>query len=125
MNRYLLSLISLATLGLQAAEFSHKVEIIPAEINEAGQKTYEVNFLIEKKADENSAAEVVATPKLICLEGVLATANIGSDDDADYLAVTALIPVDTTENKAKITVLVKQANQVVLSSEKDDVKISN
>ena len=125
MNRYLLSLISLATLGLQAAEFSHQVEIVPTELTEAGQKTYQVNFLIEKKADENSTAEVIATPKLVCVEGVLAKANIGSEDDADYLAVTALVPVDTTENKAKVTVFVKEANQVVLSSEKDDVKISN
>ncbi|HUD00824.1 MAG TPA: hypothetical protein VMR37_00690 [Rhabdochlamydiaceae bacterium] len=118
MNRYLFSIICLATFGLQAADFSHKITIT-SKTSESGQVEYLAKILVEKKLDEQSALFTIASPELVCVEGETSKLEIVSEDKADELIVTVLVSKENDKSKAKATVHLKDANKVVISSEEE------
>jgi len=122
MKKYILSAICLATCGLGAAEYQHKISIKPVT-SETGEKTYLAQIQIEK-SDDNAIASVVSAPEIVCTEGALSKVENGSAEEADHLLVTVLVFKDNEEMKAKTTIHLKEANKEVLAVEQD-VAINN
>jgi hypothetical protein len=119
MKKYIFSAICLATFGLGAAEFQHKISIKPVT-NETGEQTYLAQVQIEK-IDDNAVASVVAKPEIVCVEGKLGKIETGSAEEPDHLLVTVLVFKDNEEMKAKTTINLKEENKEVFAVEQDVV----
>jgi hypothetical protein len=119
MKKYILSAICLATFGLGAAEFQHKISIKPVT-SETGEQTYLAQVQIEK-TDDNAVATVVAKPEIVCVEGTWGKVEQGSAEEADHLLVTVLVFKDNEELKAKAKINLKEENKEVLAVEQDVV----
>jgi hypothetical protein len=121
MKKWLISIFCLISLGLQAAQYRHKISITPLAANEEGKKTYQAKIELTKQLDENSEPLAMDVPKLVCIEGQLTEATNTLADKSD-LTVKIFIPEN--ENEAKALLLLQEDNTVVLSSE-EAVKIGN
>lgn len=119
MKKYIFSAICLATFGLGAAEFQHKISIKPVT-SESGEQTYLTQVQIEK-TDDNAATSIVAKPEIVSVEGKLGKAEIGLAEEADHLLVTVLVFKDNEEMKAKATINLKEDNKEVFAVEQDVV----
>lgn len=121
MKKCFISLFCFISLGLQAAQYQHKISITPLPANEEGKKTYLAKVKLTKQLDENSEPFVIDVPKLVCIEGQLTEATNALADKSD-LIVKIFIPEN--ENEAKALIVLQEDNAVVLSSE-ETVKIGN
>ena len=118
MNKYLLTLTCLATFGLNAAHFSHKISINP-KTTETGSTVYLAKIQIDKKTDENSEAVTIATPELICIEGQAVESIIGTE--TDFCGVKILVGQVEGQLKAKTAIVVKEGNVDVFVSDEETV----
>lgn len=118
MKKYIFSAICLATFGLGAAEFQHKISIKPVT-SETGEQTFLAQVQIEKTDD--NAVSIVAMPEVVCVEGKLGKVENGSTEEANHLLVTVLVFKDNEEMKAKTTINLKEDNKEVLAVEQDVV----
>lgn len=122
MKKCLISIFCLMSLGLQAAQYRHKISITPLSVNEEGKKTYQANVKLTKQLDENSDPFVIDVPQVVCIEGQLAEATTTLADKSD-LIVKIFVPEN--HNEAKASIFLQEDNKVVLSSEDEVVKIGN
>ncbi len=119
MKKYLLSALCFASLG--ASPFEHKITVTPTQnVSESGKKEYLAKVEVTKTSEDGTPM-VVASPRLVCVEGTKAQVKIKSVDDVDVLIISVLVPENNpTEAKASIYLTDEQA--VVLAVE-ETVKI--
>jgi hypothetical protein len=122
MKKYLISLFCLLSLGLQAAQYRHKISITPLPANEEGEKTFLAKVKLTKQLDENSEPFVIDVPKLVCIEGQLAEATNTLADKSD-LVLKIFIPEN--QNEATASIFLQEDNKIVLTSQDEIVKIGN
>lgn len=112
-------LFSLAFVGLEAAQFQSCASVTSLE----EPNTFLVALKIEKLTEGSTTPEVVATPQIVCIPGVPAHLTIGTEEEADFLSVQALIAKEIGQG-AHVSVLLKENHQVVLSTN-DTIKLNS
>lgn len=103
-------MLSLACVSLEASHFQSSMTVTPT------QNDHE--FLVEmqiEKVSEESAPELIASPKIICLQGKPAEFKIESEDQNDLLSIHVMIPENMSESSIQTSVLMKEKGQIVLS----------
>lgn len=98
-------------LSLEAAHFQSDMTVKPTD----HENEYLVEMKIQKFHDGSAIPELVASPKLLCIQGEAAQMRMGSEDEADLLAIDILIPKNDSQEGTQVSVLMKEAGQVVLS----------
>lgn len=121
MKSYLVAIFSVFSIGLQAAQFQHKISITPVPVTESGQKEYTAEVVIIKQEDEQTNPFVVYSEKLTCLEGE-ATERTESPEPFDRVVIRIVIP-SNHENKAQASLFLQEKNEVVLETKNEPVKI--
>lgn len=117
MKSHLIAIFSLLSLGLEAAQFQHKISIA----TESGQKEYTAEVIITKQQDEQSEPVVIYSEKFTCLEGDV-TERTESPEPFDLVAVRIVIP-NNHQNQAKASIFLQENNKVVLEKENETVQI--
>lgn len=109
MKKIIALLLCVAFVSMEAAHYQSTMSI-----TQIGDKN---EFLMELEIEKLSegSSEVVASPQLICIPGMSSYLTIGSENEADYLFVKALVAKDGSRG-VQTSVFMKVEDQVVLSS---------
>jgi hypothetical protein len=122
MYKFLVPTVCLAIFGLQAAEYTHKIKVMPSENQPAsGKKEYIAEVEVKRISEPGAEEEIIATPQLVCIEGAPAEIKIESDDKTDYLLVKVLVPKGSAQAETSIQ-LTDEKKMVISATEK--VKIA-
>lgn len=113
MKKSLFLMLSLATFTLEAAHFQSSMSVTPILNNEVNE--YLVDMQIKKVVDANSAPQLIASPKIICMQGEPAQLTIESEDKADLLSIQITIPENASQTSVHASCLMKEKGEVVLS----------
>jgi hypothetical protein len=111
MNKLLLLIFAITCYHLEATHFQSSVQITPTSKNN--------EFLVEtriEKAIDNHTTELIASPKLICVQGKPAQLKIESKDRSDLLLIQVMIPENSSPNGIRTSIFMKEKGQIVLSS---------
>lgn len=110
MKRSLLALC-LISASIQAVHFQTSTSVTPIESsNESDARKYLVEIHITTM-DQDSKPELIASPKIICQEGVPAHLKIGSADNTpDLLSIEALVSKDPASPCVRTTIEMKYNN---------------
>lgn len=98
------------SIGLEATSYQSSVNIAPI----ADSQEYFAQIRLEKLTSAQSAPELIALPQIICVRGKPAVVTFGSDDK-NQVSINVLIP--EKKDTATTTILVKENNEIVHSSE--------
>ncbi|HEX2580211.1 MAG TPA: hypothetical protein VHK67_07415 [Rhabdochlamydiaceae bacterium] len=121
MKKVLLSILCLGSLG--AAPFEHKITVAPTEkMSESGKKEYLAKIEVTK-VSEKGAPIIIASPKMVCVEGTKAEMKIKSPDNVDVLIISVLVP-ENNKDEAKASIYMTEDKKVVLSVE-EKIKINS
>lgn len=111
MKNLLFLALSLVGFNLEATHFQSSMSVIPTrEKNE-----FLIEMKIEKVINGCTIPELIASPKIICMQGAPAQVTIGSEDQDDFLSVQVAIPENTSQTSVHASILMKEKGQVVLS----------
>lgn len=121
MKFYLMAIFCLLSLGLQAAQFQHKISIAPIPVTESGQKEYTAEVIITKQQDEQTQPVVVFSRKFTCLEGELGEV-VEYTPSGGLIDVRVFIP-ENHENKAQASIFFTEDGKVVVLKENETVQI--
>jgi len=121
MKKVLLSILCLGSLG--AAQFEHKITVAPTEkTSDSGRKVYLAKVKVTK-VSEKEAPVIIASPKIVCVEGTKAEVKIKSPDNIDVLIVSVLVP-ENNKAEAKASIYMTEDKKVVLSVD-EKIKIDS
>lgn len=122
MKFYALSLF-MALLAVEVTAQIHlSTNIVPTLATKKSAQEYLVEFKIEKI--EGQERQVIAEPKMLCLEGFPAQLTIESEDKADLIAIQTEIQKSEMSKIVRTAVLFKENHQVLLDSV-NEIKLSD
>ncbi len=116
----LLLLISLSCFSLEATHFQSSMSVTPM----SNKNEFLVEMQIEKIHEEGSEPELIASPKILCVQGKPAELNIESEDKSDLLSIRVVVPENISQKAIQASVLMKEKNLVVLAFD-NTIKLNN
>lgn len=120
MKKLFLLLLSLACVSLEAAHFQSSMSVTPI----SNRDEFLVEMQIEKVHEAGSTPELIASPKIICIQGEPAELKIESEDKFDLLSIRVIVPENFSQIGIQASVLMKEKGLVVLSFD-NIIKLSN
>jgi hypothetical protein len=121
MKFFLMAIFCLLSLGLQAAQFQHKISIAPVPVTETGTKEYSAEVIITKQQDEQTQPVVIFTRKFTCVEGEFGEVSEYTPSGG-LIDVRVFIP-ENHENKAQVSIFFTEDDKVVVLKENETVPI--
>lgn len=109
MKKFVFSALCLVCFSLESTHFQSTMSVSPM----SSKNTFLVEMEIEKVIGSHS--ELMASPKIICVQGVPAELKIESSNQEDLLFIQVMIPENLSQTVVQASVLMKEKNQVVLS----------
>jgi hypothetical protein len=107
----LVAIMALACLGLEAAQYKHKISVSPMDWQtDEEEKQYIAKVEIEKIAEDDSSPQLIASPVVSFIEGKPAKVQV------EGLQVDILVPKNSATAQVSI-VLVEDAKIVMSAAE--------
>lgn len=93
MKKLFLLLLSVASISLEATHFQNSMKVRSL----GNRNEFLVEMQIEKEEEGGFAPEIIASPKILCVQGEPAEVRIESEDKLDLLLIRVLV----SENPAQ------------------------